>query len=315
MLICPVSNADIVALLEAKPKAVLMQSASIGAPPLLAAIGRARKQGVEFKVLLGPKPDYEIVDNQIRIGSRPYVFDAGGELDALAASKVSVYINPKFNALRGTTVVPGAASHASYLVTNTGVSLVCTGTWNAAGFRQKNLCVRSEDRARALALTTLHSADFDYERPAAERSRRERSARQALVICPDCVSALRELLTCARTLLIRTAGLGDATELTALLRSKASSTRFLFPAAYRGQNPLIDALTQLGAQVRYVDHDFDGLTIVTRGANDEIRGLIGSLRLTQSSLRQSREVGARLDGVDATSLAELLDQEWNRGQK
>lgn len=45
-----------------------------------------------------------------------------------------VYINPKFNELRGTEVVPGASSHASYQVTETGKSLIwgseLDGVWH-----------------------------------------------------------------------------------------------------------------------------------------------------------------------------------------
>ena len=172
-----------------------------------------------------------------------------------------VYINPKFNELRGTEVVRGASSHASYQVTETGKSLICTGTWNVAGFRQRNICVQSNERNRALALTSLHSADFDYEQQVDERSRRGRAAYQTLVICPDCEASLREIFTGAQSLTIHTFGIGDALELTALLRRKALSIRFLPPAVYRGQNPLIDEMKKLGTQVRYVDGDTDGLIV------------------------------------------------------
>ena len=314
MLIFPVGDADIIAMLDAKPKVVLMQSASVASPPLLTAIARVRKSGAEVKVLLGPKPDYEVVDNQIMIGSRPYAFHAGAELDALKAADVPIYINPNFNELRGTEVAPGAASHASYLVTDTGASLICTGTWNDAGFRQRNICAQSNERTRALALTSLHSADFDYERQADERSRRERAARQALVICPDCEATLRDLFTGGQSLTIHTSGIGDAAELTALLRRKAMSIRFLLPAAYRGQNPLIDEMKKLGSQVRYVDYDTDGLTVSARSPTGAITGLLSSLRLTQNSLRQSREVGVQLDGADSVLLSQWLDREWNNAR-
>lgn len=314
MLIFPVGDADIVAMLDAKPKVVLMQSASVASPPLLTAIARVRKSGAEVKVLLGPKPDYEVVNNQIMIGSRPYAFHAGEEIDALKAADVPIYINPNSNELRGTDVVPGAASHASYLVTDTGASLICTGTWNDAGFRQRNICLRDSDRSRALALTALHSADFDYERPVAERERREQAARQTLMICPKCEPALTDFLNDAESLSIRAGGFGDAAGLIAVFRPKAASVRLLLPAAYRGQNPIVEEIAKLGAQIRYLDYDFGGLTILRRNANGETQGLVGSLRLTQSSLRQSREVAAMVTGEDALGLSRLWDREWQSGR-
>lgn len=314
MLILPVGDADIVAMLDAKPKVVLRQSVSVASPPLLTAIARVRKSGAEVKVLLGPKPDYEVVKNQIMIGSRPYAFHAGAELGALKAADVPIYINPNFNELRGTEVVPGAASHASYLVTDTGASIICTGTWSDVGFRQKNICLKSEDRNRALALTALHNADFDFSRATEDRHRREQVARKTLLVCPGCEGALGEMLTGAQAIYLRVSGLGDARELIAILFTQATKRRLILPAAYRDQNPAVAELAKLGTQVRYVDDDFDGLMIVGRNTDGEIKGLIGSLRLTQSSLRQSREVAAIATGEDALGLSRLWDREWQSGR-
>lgn len=88
--------------------------------------------------------------------------------------------------------------------------MVCSGTWNAAGFRKHNYCIRSDDKTRTQALAALHSADFDYERPMADRNRRELAARQSLLICPGCEGDIATLTTDAIKIDLRVGGLGDA---------------------------------------------------------------------------------------------------------
>ena len=70
-------------------------------------------------------------------------------------------------------------------------------------------------------------------------------------------------------------------------------------------------MKKLGAQVRYVDDDTDGLIVAERSLTGAITGLLSSVWLTQSSLHQSREVGVQLDGADSVLFSQWLDLEWN----
>jgi hypothetical protein len=181
MVIVQVGEADVIAMLEARPTSVLIQGASVAAPALLWAVVLAQKHSASAGALLEPKRDYVIEGHPQRHAA--LCLACGSRVGCVGGGPTAVDFNPNLNALRGNKIVLNAASHAIYLVTNTGVSLVSTGSRSTAVFRQRNLCVSNEDRDCKLALTGLTQRRV---RPAAVRRLHETVASHDLLACPGC---------------------------------------------------------------------------------------------------------------------------------
>ncbi len=95
-----------------------------------------------------------------------------------------------------------------------------------------------------------------------------------------------------------------------ILRVKAGDLRLLLPAAYRGQNPVVEQFAALGAQVRYENHDFDGLMMIAHGTAGKLTGLLGSIRLTGDSLNKAREVAVKLSGASTNAMERIFVDAW-----
>ncbi len=285
---------------------VFVQSQSVSSPATLSALTAAAHRGVEVKVLLGPKPDYVIQDAKVQVGSHPYAANAGTELAALSAAGVRYFINPRFNELRATRVVPGVESRASYLIAGDGLSLVCSGALSSAALvRERNFCVRSTNRERAFALATLFTSEFE-ELPAERRDAYEHTASKQLLICPGCEADLVRAFGAEGTLYLRISGIGTVPTIETALRHAAARLRVLLPKSYQNQNPFVDELVRAGARVRYVPQDYDGLLLVT-----ETLVLAGSVRL-DAGINHSRQVAVREAAIH--KWRRFFEQEWEQAE-
>jgi phosphatidylserine/phosphatidylglycerophosphate/cardiolipin synthase-like enzyme len=312
MLIFPVTAPDLVPLLDSSRQTILVQSASAGAPPILDALARARKRGVKIELLLGPKPSYTIDGHKVVLGSRPYEAAAGLELARLRAMGASYLINPRFNALRGTEVVHGVESHATYVVVDGNLSLVCTGPLSDGALTaERNVCIQSDDATRAKALSALFYSEFDETLGASKRAYFERVARSRLIVCPSCEAALLAALADVDELTIRVAGFGSLPKFEARLLQFGSRLRVLLPLPYRGQHPFEETLRRAGVQIRFTDQAFDGLASASRSKSGQARAIVGSLQLNTNSLSRSREVGVALTDDMAKEVEKMLEKAWS----
>jgi hypothetical protein len=315
MLIFPVAAADIAPLIDNAQHVVLIQSASVSAPPLLDRLRQARNRDVQVNALLGPKPDVEIVDGKPMVGTRPYALHAGAELDALCNMGVEYLINPAFNELNATKLQPGAASHASYLVSDSKVALICTGPFSGLTLkRERNVCIGQDQPDVVKALVALFYSEFDDALSAAQRADFDRVARSRLIVCPDCEAALLAELADTDELILRVAGFGTLPKIKARLLELGPRLRVLLPAAYRGLHPLETSLRQSGAQVRFVVEPFDGIVWAGRSKSGAIRAFVGSMQLNVNSLTRSREVGFSIPGSLGAEVRSLLNDLWSEAR-
>ena len=315
MVLFPVGPTDIASFIETAQQVVLLQSASIGAPPLLDSLRSVRKRNVRVNVLLGPKPDYLMVNGKPLVVSRPYDANAGAELSALSEMGAELFINPLFNELRATQVQPGVTSHATYMVADRIAALVCTGAFSDGALQhERNLCLRSDDQDVIKALTALFFSEFDESLSVAKKSEFVRAARAQLIVCPKCEADLIRALSDIYELTIRVSGFGALPKIQARLLEFAPRLRLLLPEAYRGQHPFEAALRRAGAEIRFVPERFDGLTWVGKTKSGHIKALVGSMQLNENSLNRSREVAVPLRDEIAINLGQLLDAAWGNAR-
>ncbi len=311
MLFFPAGAADITPFIDSAHQVLLIQSASVSAPPVLDRLRQARGRKVKVNALLGPKPAVEIVDGKPMIGTRPYGFHAGDELTALKDMGVEYLINPQFSALRDSTYQPGAASHATYLIADGKTALICSGTLSASALqRERNACVRSDDAAVVKALAALFYSEFDETLDLVRKQAFDRVARSRLIVCPSCEDALLAELADVAELTLRVAGFGSLPKIEARLLQLGGRLRVLLPLAYSGQHPFEETLRRAGAQIRFVDESFGGLMWSSRTKTGTIRAVVGSMQLNANSLGSSREVGVTLDGYLAMEVTRMLAKMW-----
>ena len=313
MLFFPAGAADITPFIDSAHQVLLIQSASVSAPPVLDRLRQARGRKVKVNALLGPKPAVEIVDGKPMIGTRPYGFHAGDELMSLKDMGVEYLISPQFSALRDSTYQPGVASHATYLIADGKTALICSGTLSASALqRERNACVRSDDAAVVKALAALFYSEFDETLSPARKQEFDRVARSRLIVCPSCEDALLAELMDADELTLRVAGFGSLPKIEARLLQLSNRLRVLLPLAYRGQHPFEETLRRAGAQIRFVDEPFDGLIWSSRTKAGLVRAFVGSMQLNTHSLGSSREVGIKLEGDIAMQVTLILSKLWVR---
>ena len=313
MLFFPAGAADITPFIDSAHQVLLIQSASVSAPPVLDRLRQARGRKVKVNALLGPKPAVEVVDGKPMIGTRPYGFHAGDELTALKDMGVEYLINPQFSALRYTTYQPGVASHATYLIADGKTALICSGTLSASALqRERNVCVSSADAAEVKALAALFYSEFDETLSPARKQEFDRVARSRLIVCPSCEDALLAELADVAELTLRVAGFGSLPKIEARLLQLSNRLRVLLPLPYRGQHPFEETLRRAGAQIRFVDEPFDGLIWSCRTKAGLVRAFVGSMQLNTHSLGSSREVGIKLDGDIAMQVTQILPKLWAR---
>ena len=313
MLFFPAGAADITPFIDSAHQVLLIQSASVSAPPVLDRLRQARGRKVKVNALLGPKPAVEIVDGKPMIGTRPYGFHAGDELTALKDMGVEYLINPQFSALRYTTYQPGAASHATYLIADGKTALICSGTLSASALQhERNVCVKSNEPANVKALTALFYSEFDETLDLVRKQAFDRVARSRLIVCPSCEDALLAELADVAELTLRVAGFGSLPKIEARLLQLGGRLRVLLPLPYRGQHPFEETLRRAGAQIRFVDEPFDGLIWSSRTKAGLVRAFVGSMQLNTHSLGSSREVGIKLEGDIAMQVTLILSKLWVR---
>jgi phosphatidylserine/phosphatidylglycerophosphate/cardiolipin synthase-like enzyme len=143
---------------------VFVQSAAVSAAPVLDSLVRAKKRGVDVKVLLGAKPALNIVSGKVLMGNRPYELTAGKELAAFSAADIPVLINPRFNESAGDQIQEGVKCHASYLSLDGATALVCIGRRSTEAFKTpNNTCVLLPDHEDADALAALFLSEFNED--------------------------------------------------------------------------------------------------------------------------------------------------------
>jgi hypothetical protein len=312
MLVFPVGAAEVVPIIDSAQRIVLIQSASVSAPPVLERLRSARARKVKVNALLGPKPAVEIVDGKPMIGTRPYALHAGAELAALNGMGVEYLINPEFNELQATTFEPGTASHATYIIADGKKAMVCSGALSATALKhERNVCVRSDEVALVKALTALFYSEFDESLNQARKREFDRVARSRLVVCPSCEDALLAELAEVDELTIRVAGFGSLPKIEAHLLQLGSRLRVLLPLTYRGRHPFEETMRRAGAQIRFVAEPFDGLVWFSRSKAGAVRAFVGSMQLHANSMGSSREVGVRLDGAPAMEVEQMFAKLWS----